>query len=119
MDEKMIEQIKEPRLEEARLSYSIDVLEGTVPAQAGPVTPFIADKKVAELADVRAQNGKFSLCGEGLNIGRDGGAPVTYDYPFERPWGIVGATIERVIVDVSGEAYLDLERAALAMMKRD
>ena len=65
------------------------------------------------------QNGKFRLAGEGLNIGRDGGAPVTDDYPFERPWALVGATIDRVIVDVSGEPYLDLEKEALAMMKRD
>ena len=36
------------------------------------------------------QNGKFTLCGEGLNIGRDGGAAVTDDYPFERPWALVG-----------------------------
>jgi len=33
--------IKEPVLENDCLSYSIDVLEGTVPAQAGPVTLFI------------------------------------------------------------------------------
>jgi hypothetical protein len=33
--------IKEPQLEDGRLSYSIDVLEGTVPAQTGPVTVFI------------------------------------------------------------------------------
>jgi hypothetical protein len=65
------------------------------------------------------QNGKFNLAGEGLNIGRDGGAPVTDDYPFERPWALVGATIDRVIVDVSGEPYLDLEKEALAMMARD
>ena len=39
--------------------------------------------------------------------------------PGERPWALVGATIDRVIVDVSGEAYLDLEKEAIAMMKRD
>jgi hypothetical protein len=33
--------IKEPRLNDGELSYSIDVLEGTVPAQTGPVTLFI------------------------------------------------------------------------------
>jgi hypothetical protein len=33
--------IKEPTLEAGRLSYSIDVLEGTVPAEGGPVTLFI------------------------------------------------------------------------------
>jgi arylsulfatase len=68
---------------------------------------------------VKIQNGKFALCGEGLNIGRDGGAPVTADYPGERPWALTGATIAQVIVDVSGEPYLDLEKEAIAMMKRD
>ena len=33
--------IKKPTLENAQLSYSVDVLEGTVPTQAGPVTLFI------------------------------------------------------------------------------
>ena len=33
--------IKEPKLADGELSYSIDVLEGTVPAQGGPVTLFI------------------------------------------------------------------------------
>ena len=54
-----------------------------------------------------------------MNIGRDGGAPVTEDYPFERPWAFTGGTIKQVIVDVSGEAYLDLEKEAIGMMKRD
>ena len=33
--------IKVPRLDDGQLSYSIQTLEGTVPAQAGPVTLFI------------------------------------------------------------------------------
>jgi hypothetical protein len=33
--------IREPRLSDGELSYSIDVLEGTVPAHTGPVTLFI------------------------------------------------------------------------------
>ena len=33
--------IKAPHLANGRLSYTIEVLEGTVPAQAGPVTLFI------------------------------------------------------------------------------
>ena len=33
--------IKKPSLNDGQLSYSIDVLEGTVPIQAGPVTLFI------------------------------------------------------------------------------
>ena len=42
---------------------------------AGTLTLYIDDKKVGELKDVMTQLGKFNLCGEGLNIGRDGGAP--------------------------------------------
>lgn len=35
------------------------------------------------------------------------------------PWDFnPGGTIERVTVDVSGEPYVDLEREAIAMMKR-
>ena len=33
--------IREPRLEDSRLSYSIEALEGTIPRQTGPVTLFI------------------------------------------------------------------------------
>jgi hypothetical protein len=33
--------IQQPRLENGQLSYSIETLEGTVPAQTGPVTLFI------------------------------------------------------------------------------
>jgi hypothetical protein len=33
--------IKDPRFENSQLTYSIEVLEGTIPAQAGPVTLFI------------------------------------------------------------------------------
>ena len=88
-------------------------------ATTGTFTLFVNDKTAATLKDGKIQNGKFNLCGEGLNIGRDGGAPVTEDYPGSRPWGFTGGTIERVVVDVSGEAYLDLEKEAIAMMKRD
>jgi len=33
--------IKEPQLEDGRLSYSVEVLEGALPAQSGPATLFI------------------------------------------------------------------------------
>jgi len=91
----------------------------TPPETVGTFTLFINDETAATLKDGKIQNGKFNLCGEGLNIGRDGGAPVSADYPGERPWAFTGGTIGRVIVDVSGEAYLDLEKEAIGMMKRD
>ena len=35
------------------------------------------------------------------------------------PWPFSGGTIKRLIIDLSGEAYVDLEMEALAAMKRD
>ena len=47
-------------------------------------------------------------------------ANVTDDYAGDMPWEFNhGGRIERVIVDISGEAYVDLEREAIGMMKRD
>jgi len=36
-----------------------------------------------------------------------------------RPYRFTGGTIKRVAVDVSGQPYLDLERAAAAMLARE
>jgi arylsulfatase len=79
---------------------------------------FINDKKVGS-KKIKTQLGKFALSGEGFNVGRDGGAPVTDDYPGDRPWAFTGGTIKQVVMDVSGEAYVDLEKEAIGMMKRD
>jgi arylsulfatase len=42
---------------------------------------------------IKTQSGKFSIAGEGLCVGRDGGEPVTDDYPGEAPWAFTGGTI--------------------------
>ena len=88
-------------------------------ALLGTLNLYIDSSGVGELKNVKAQLGKFNLAGEGLNIGRDGGAPVSMDYPGSQPWAFTGGTIINVSVDVSGEAYIDYEKEAIAMMKRD
>ena len=91
-----------------------------VPNQCvGTATLYINDQKVGEFKGMCTQLGKFALCGEGLNIGRDGGAPVTGDYPGSRPWAFSGGMIKQVVVDVSGEEYRDSELEVRAMMSRD
>ena len=65
------------------------------------------------------QPGNFSLVGEGLNVGRDPGEPVTGAYPGTSPYAFTGGTIKQAIVDISGERFVDLEMEALAMMKRE
>jgi arylsulfatase len=82
----------------------------------GTLSLYINEQKVGEV-EIKTQPGKFTLGGEGLNIGRDAGSPVTNMYT--PPFAFTGGTISEVIIDVSGEPYVDLELEALGMMKRD
>lgn len=101
------------------LSAAFDKDGEVAPGTAtGILSLFHGDRKVGE-GRIKTQPGKFSLAGEGLCIGRDGGSAVTDDYAGELPWRFTGGTIKRVAVDVSGEPYLDLEREAVAMMSRE
>jgi arylsulfatase len=84
----------------------------------GTLTLYHGDAKVGE-GRIKTQPGKFSIAGEGLCVGRDSGEAVTDDYPGSAPHGLVGATLHRVAVDVSGEPYVDLEREAVAMLARE
>ena len=84
----------------------------------GMLSLYYGEKKVGE-GRIKTQPGGFAIAGEGLCVGRDGGEPVTDDYPGESPWTFSGGTIRRVAVDVSGEPYVDLEREAQAMLMRE
>ena len=84
----------------------------------GTLSLYHGDRKVAE-GQIKTQLGAFAIAGEGLRVGRDGGSPVTGDYPGERPWPFTGGTIRTVAIDVSGEPYVDLEREAAAMLARE
>jgi hypothetical protein len=67
----------------------------------------------------RPSPGKFSIAGEGLNIGKDGAEPVTGDYPGQAPWPFTGGTIHQAVVDVSGEPFVDLAAEAQMAFLRD
>jgi arylsulfatase len=84
----------------------------------GTAKLFINDTQVAQ-KEIRTQLGAFSVAGEGFMVGRCAGAPVTPDYTGDHPWAFTGGTIDKVLVDVSGEAYKDLEMEAIAAFKRD
>ena len=91
-----------------------------VPNQCiGTASLYINDQKVGEFKGMATQLGKFALCGEGLNIGRDGSANVTNDYPGDMPWAFTGGVIDQVIVDVSDEPYQNLELEAMAVLSRE
>ncbi len=84
----------------------------------GILSLYHGERKVGE-GRIKTQPGMFSLAGEGLAVGRDGGEPVTDDYPGVSPYRFTGGMIHRVAVDVSGEPYVDLEREAAAMLARE
>jgi arylsulfatase A-like enzyme len=88
-----------------------------LPAE-GTLTLHIGEDKVGE-GRIRTQPGKFSLAGEGLNLGKDSGEAVTDDFPGDRPWAFVGGTIVRAAIDVSGDEFVDLAAEAKAAFARD
>ena len=91
---------------------------GTGMPTEGLLSLYIDEEKVGE-AKIRTQPGKFSLAGEGLNVGRDRAAPVTDDYPGTSPWAFTGGTLHRVVVNVSGDPWVDLDKEVRAAFARD
>ena len=66
---------------------------------------------------MRAQVGKFTLCGDGLCVGRDSGDAVSDEY--KSPYRFKGGTIHQVEVNVGDDQYMDLEKHAAAMLARE
>jgi hypothetical protein len=77
-----------------------------------------AEKEIGK-GRIKTQPGRFSIAGEGLNVGKDGAEPVTDDYPGDAPWRFTGGTIMRAAVDVSGEPFVDLAAGARMAFMRD
>jgi arylsulfatase A-like enzyme len=82
----------------------------------GTVTLYVDTEAVAD-AEIMTQPGMFSLVGDGLSVGRDSGSAVSPDY--RAPFEFVDGRIDRVVVDVSGDYYVDHEREVLAFIARD
>jgi arylsulfatase A-like enzyme len=102
---------------DCRLSASFEK-SGTGTPTEGTLSLYINQEKVGE-AKIKTQPGKFSLAGEGLNVGMDRGEPVTSDYPGDAPWPFTGGTIHKVIVNVSGDPWVDREKEVQAAFARD
>jgi arylsulfatase len=82
----------------------------------GTLTLYVDDAETGS-AEIMTQPGFFALTGDGLSIGRDSASPVSADYAS--PYPFTGGTIDRVIVDVSGDHYVDHEKEVLAYLARD
>jgi Sulfatase len=88
-----------------------------IPAE-GTLTPHFGDRPVGQ-GRVKTQPGKFSIAGEGLNVGKDTAEPVSDDYSGSSPWPFTGGTIVKAIVDVSGTPFVDLAEEARMAFARD
>ena len=87
----------------------------TTASAVGTLTLYVDTEAVGE-AEIVTQPGTFSLAGDGLCVGRDSGSAVG---DYVAPFPFVGGTIDRVIVDVSGDHYVDHEKQVLAYIARD
>jgi len=89
--------------------------EKTISA-TGTLTLYIDTDAVCS-GELMTQPGMFGLSGSGASVGRGNGSSVSSDY--EGPFPFVGGTIERVVIDVSGDHYVDHEKEVLAYLARD
>jgi arylsulfatase A-like enzyme len=84
----------------------------------GTTKLYINDKVVAE-GPMRAQVGKFTLCGDGLCIGYDSADAVAKEYTAETEGKFRGGNIQYVEVSVEKEQYRDLEKEMAAALAVD
>ena len=82
----------------------------------GTAKLYVNDDVVAT-GPMRAQIGMFTLCGDGLCIGRDSADSVSAEY--KSPYRFNGGTIHQVEINVGDDQYLDLEKEATAMLARE
>jgi arylsulfatase A-like enzyme len=90
--------------------------EGKQGEALGTAKLYVDDKVVAE-AQIRTQVGKFTLCGDGLCIGRDSEDAVSKEY--KSPAKFEGGQILGVAVTIEKTQYLALEKLAAAAFAAD
>jgi hypothetical protein len=75
------------------------------------------DEDAVATGPMRAQLAQFTLCGDGLCVGRDSADAVSKEYTS--PARFKGGTIVQVEVNVDDDQYVDLEKQAAAMLARE
>jgi arylsulfatase len=87
-----------------------------MPGFEGSLTLYADAEKVAE-GEIITQPGDFCLVGDGISVGRDSASPVTPDYPA--PFSFTGGTIDKVVIDLSGERFIDHEKKVMSWFAMD
>lgn len=83
----------------------------------GDITLHVDDTVVATGTGVRTHPGSFGLSGSGIAVGRNSGQTVCGAY--RAPFAFTGGTIAKVVVDISGAPYRDVERELAQAFAKD
>jgi arylsulfatase A-like enzyme len=83
----------------------------------GTLTLYI-DTDVVGSREIRTQPGVFGI-GGGLAVGSNPGSPVSPEYGGDHGFPFTGGSIDRVVVDVSGDEFVDHEAEVLGWLIRD
>ena len=108
-----------PELKPGKYTLGMEFIresEGQYMSSVGKTKLYVNDKIVAE-GPMKTQPGKFTLCGDGLCVGRDSADAVSEEY--KSPGEFKGGTIKFVGVTVEKTQYLDLEGLAAGAFARD
>ena len=87
-----------------------------MPGTEGTLTLFVDDQQVGQ-GPIITQPGYFCLTGDGICVGRDSASAVSPEY--QAPFPFSGGTIDRAVVDLSGEGYVDHEAKVRAWFSID
>ncbi len=87
-----------------------------MPGTAGTLSLYVDDQLVGS-EQIVTQPGNFCLTGDGICVGRDSASPVSPEYTA--PFPFTGGSIDKVVVDVSGERYIDHEAQVRAWFSID
>ena len=77
-----------------------------MPGTRGTLTLYVDDQAVGS-STIVTQPGYFCLTGDGISVGRDSASAVSPGY--QAPFAFTGGTIDKVVVDLSGDPYPDHE----------
>ena len=108
-----------PELKPGKYTLGMEFIresEGQYMSSVGKTKLYVNDKIVAE-GPMKTQPGKFTLCGDGLCVGRDSADAVSEEY--KTPGDFKGGKILGVGVTVEKKQYLDLEVLARGAFARD
>jgi arylsulfatase len=117
LDEQTLEaELPEPGAHVFGVEFTKEGMDETH-SPTGTMKLYVDDKQVAE-SPMRTLLIQYSLCGEGLCVGYDGGDAVSSLYEGNR-FEFTGGEIAKVIFDLADDQYIDVEQQLAALLARD